>query len=88
MNIIISPRAEKELRKMPKIDQIAIAKKIRSLKGPFTIKNNEKLTGYKNIYRIRISQYRILFKYKTNEIYIILIGHRKDIYHLISQLLR
>ncbi|PIV11351.1 type II toxin-antitoxin system mRNA interferase toxin, RelE/StbE family [Candidatus Roizmanbacteria bacterium CG_4_10_14_0_8_um_filter_36_36] len=86
MKIIISSRAEKELRKISKIDQIAIIRKIRSIKDSSTILNEEKLSGYKNIFRVRIGQYRVVYRKSINEIYIILIGHRKDIYHLLKQL--
>ena len=86
MKLIISSRAEKELKKIPKIDQIAIARKIRSMKNTSTVLNEEKLTGYKHMYRIRIGQYRIVYRKKAEEIYIILLGHRKDIYRLINQL--
>ena len=88
MKIIISGRAEKELKKIPKIDQIIIAKKIRSIKESPALLNVEKLSGYKNIFRVRVSQYRIVYRKTVGEIYIILIGHRKDIYHLVRQLFR
>lgn len=88
MKITISPRAEKELKKITKIDQIAIVRKIRLLNKSSSILNEEKLSGFKNIFRIRIGQYRIVYRKTIGELYIILIGHRKDIYHLIIQLLR
>jgi mRNA interferase RelE/StbE len=74
MNITISSRAEKELRKIGKMDQIALAKKIRSLAST-------------DIFRVRIGIYRIVFRKTKEEIYIILIGHRKDIYQKVKQLL-
>ncbi len=87
MKLIISPRAEKELKKIPKIDQIAIAKKIRSIKNSSITIKKEKLADYKNIFKIRVGYYRIVYKKAAKEIYIILISHRKDIYRLINQLL-
>lgn len=88
MKIIISPRAEKELKKITKIDQIAISRKIRIIKEDPVNLNEEKLSGYKNIYRVRVGEYRIVYRRTINEIYIVLIGHRKDIYQLIDQLFR
>lgn len=87
MSIVISPRAERELKRIPKIHQIAIVKKIRSLKSSYDLRK-EKLTGYNDIYRVRIGQYRIVYKQKTEKIFIVLIGHRKDIYRLLNQLIR
>ncbi len=86
MKIIILEKAEKTLKTLPKIDQIAIAKKIRSLTTNSNFLNEEKLKGYKNIFRVRIGDYRILYKRTKNIIYIILIGHRKNIYELLKRL--
>lgn len=88
MKLRISPRAEKELKKLPKIDQIAIARKIRLIKYSFVVPEKSKLRGYKNIFRVRISQYRIVYRKTVEEVYIILIGHRKDVYRLLNQLFR
>lgn len=87
MKVILSPRAEKQLRKLSKIDQIAIAKKIRSLRDHPLTQRAEKLKGFKNIYRVRVGNYRMVFKKTLKEIYVILIRHRKDIYRLLRQLL-
>jgi len=84
MKIIISPRAEKELKKITKIDQIAIIRKIRLMKDSSLILNEEKLSCFKNIFRIRVGQYRIVYQKTVEEIYVVLIGHRKDIYHLVN----
>ncbi len=85
MKITIAFRAEKQLRKLPKFDQIAIAQKIRAL--PQTnISGEEKLSGYPHIYRVRVGNYRIVYR-KTDSIFIILIGHRKDIYRALQDLL-
>lgn len=86
MRIIISSRAEKQLKKIPKTDQIALARKIRLIESLKKV-DEEKLVGFKNIYRIRIGNYRIAYKKTVKLIYIVLIGHRKDIYQLIKQLL-
>jgi len=85
MDIIISPRAEKELKRIGKIDQIALVNKIGNLSSSQLI--NEKLKGYTNIFRVRVGNYRIVYRKLKNEIYIILIGHRKDIYQKVQQLL-
>ena len=87
MKITVSPRAEKQLRKLSKVNQIIVAKKIRFLRatGP---KASEGLTGYKGIYRTRVGDLRIVYKRTASVLYIILIGHRKDIYERLKKLLR
>jgi len=87
MKIYLSPRAEKELRKLSKLDQLAVAKKIRSLQQPVQI-NVEKLAGFINIYRLRVGNYRIVYRKNNIEIYVILIGHRKEIYHILSRIIQ
>jgi mRNA interferase RelE/StbE len=86
MKILIAKRAEKYLKKIPKIDQIAIVRKIRLLTSPSS--NEEKLKGLKNIYRVRVGDYRIVFRRTKEEIFIVLIGHRKEIYQLINRLFK
>lgn len=87
MKITLSPRAEKELRKIPKFDQIAIAQKIRSLPHP-NISGEEKLGGFSSVYRVRVGNYRIVYRKMSQSVYIILIGHRRDIYRALRELLK
>lgn len=88
MKVTLSPKAEKELKKISKINQIAIAKKIRSIRDTQIIANEEKLAGFPNIYRVRVGKYRIVYKRTVLEIYIIVILHRKDVYRLLWQLFK
>jgi len=87
MRVVLSPRAEKQLKKLPKIAQIAAANKIRSIRDNDITVNEEKLGGYKNIYRVRIGDYRIVYRKMVGELYIVLIHHRKDVYRIVNQLL-
>lgn len=84
MKITISPLAEKKLKKIPKIDQIAIAGKIRRLSEGKNYLDGEKLRGYRDVYRVRVGDYRIVYRRFSESFYIILIGHRKDIYDILA----
>lgn len=86
MRVILSPRAERQLKKLSKVNQIIIAKKIREL-GSKKTSGEEKLKGYQNIFRVRIGDLRIVYKSTKKEIYIVLIGHRRDIYRALRRLL-
>lgn len=86
MKIIISSRAEKELRKLPKFDQIAITQKIRSFGIP-PILNEEKLSGYPHVYRVRVGNYRIVYKKASEYISVVLIRNRRDVYRMLKELL-
>jgi mRNA interferase RelE/StbE len=87
MTIRISQAAEKEVRKLPKFDQIAIARKIRSLVS-VPISGEEKLSGFKNIFRVRVGNYRIVYRRTLNDIFIILVRHRKDVYKKLGLLMK
>ncbi|OGK56056.1 hypothetical protein A3J15_00560 [Candidatus Roizmanbacteria bacterium RIFCSPLOWO2_02_FULL_38_10] len=87
MRIILSSQAEKSLRHLTKIDQIAIAQKIRSLRDSNIQLNEEKLKGYRDIFRIRVGDYRIVYRQQKQIVYIILISHRKDIYRILRQMM-
>jgi len=88
MRVIISPRAEKQLKKIPKIDQIAVVKKIRQIRDERIPEQTEKLKGFPDIFRTMVGDYRIVFKRNSKDIYIVLIHHRRDVYRLLNQLLR
>lgn len=86
MKIVLSPRAEKQFKKLSKIDQIAATKKLRSFNKPQETFPEEQLKGYKNIFRVRVGELRIVYKRTKKEVYIILVGQRGEIYKLLNQL--
>jgi len=86
MRVRISLGAEKQLRKLSKVNQIVVAQKIRTFKVRSAVADT-KLKGYKNIFRVRVGDYRIVYRKTSLEVYIVLIGHRKDIYSLLNRLL-
>jgi len=84
--ITILPRAEKELKKLPKFDQIAVAQKIRSL-GGFGVVGEEKLSGFFHAYRVRVGNYRIVYKKSSKNIIVVFIRHRRDVYRMLKDIL-
>lgn len=86
MKVIFLPLAEKQLKSLGKAVQIIISRKVRE---PFFISNKEeKLKGHKNIFRVRVGDYRIVYRKSHDQIFIVLLGHRKEIYRLLKALLR
>lgn len=88
MKIVLSPLAEKQLRKLSKIDQIAVAEKIRAIGDSSSGIIGERLKGYRDIFRVRVGDYRLVYRRFSDRYYIILIHHRKDVYQLLSRLLK
>ena len=71
---------EKDIRSISKEEISRIFDKIESdlLKNPFAY---PKLKGeFKSLRKFRIGKYRIVYTVNENEIIILKIGHRKDIY--------
>ncbi len=83
--IFFKTSVEKDLKRIPKKYLTKILKKIEMLKENPKPEGSEKLTG-KELYRIRQGIYRIVYSVQENEltVWVIKIGHRKEIYKNIS----
>lgn len=86
MKVVLSPKAVRQLKKLSKIDQLSVVRKIRKIKDEDKNLQLEKLKGFSNIFRVRVSNYRIAYKKTKKEIYIIFIHHRRDVYKLLKRL--
>jgi len=80
--IIISRIAEKQLENLPKQIANAITNKIDLLSANPRPDGCKKLQGKDNAYRIRSSDYRIVYRIEDNKLIVevIRIGHRSDVY--------
>lgn len=74
--------ALKELQKIERNSQKLILEKIERLRRDPRPRGTEKLKNYKDRFRVRISNYRIIYSIVENKLLILVlhIGHRKDIY--------
>ena len=81
-NILYKKSVEKELRKLPKPTLTAIVSKIQKLAENPKPNGSVKLRGATNLYRIRHSDYRIIYRINDGELVIIVIkvAHRRDVY--------
>jgi len=78
--VIFTRRALKDLEDLDKGEKSRIAEKLKEYaRDPLTYAR--KLIDSKiGTYRFRIGNYRLIFDVKDNDIVILRIGHRKDIY--------
>jgi len=78
----ISRSAEKQLGRLPGDDKRKIAAAILSLAEDPRPRGARKLSGYADVYRIRIDRYRVLYSVSDKEVVVIVLklGHRKDVY--------
>jgi len=87
MEVIVSERAKKQLKKITRLKQIIMVSRLQSLARTEGSSGEEKLSGYSDMYRIRVGDYRIVFKKTRDEIHVVLIGHRREVYKLLERLL-
>jgi mRNA interferase RelE/StbE len=78
----ISRTAERQLRKLPADDRRRVARAMLALGDEPYPPGSRKLTGYDDVFRVRVGVYRIIYSVagRTLVIIILKIGHRKDIY--------
>lgn len=86
MKIDFTKVARKQLKGFGKAVQIVLIKRINDL-GKSGV-DERKLQGLKQIFRSRVGDFRIVYRKTTNEIVVIQVGHRKEIYRLLKALLR
>ena len=81
-HIEISRSAEKRLRKLPRKEQERIVQAILPLARDPWPRGSRKLSGYEDVFRIRVGQYRILYSVSSGRLVLIIlkIGHRRDVY--------
>ncbi|HUC96043.1 MAG TPA: type II toxin-antitoxin system RelE/ParE family toxin [Candidatus Saccharimonadales bacterium] len=80
--ILYKKSVEKDLRKLPKSVLKPIVKKIQALSKNPKPNGSAKLHGATNLYRIRHTDYRIIYSLDGDElvIFVIKIAHRKEVY--------
>lgn len=85
-SIEISRTAEKQLKKLSRDDQRRVVKDIFNLADDPYRQGSRKLTGYDDVFRIRVGHYRVLYSVSAKKVVIIIlkIGHRKDVYRQLS----
>lgn len=80
--IEISRTAEKQLRKLGRRDQERIVRAIQLLAQDPLPRGARKLSGYDDVFRIRVGHYRILYSVSSRKLVIIIlkVGHRRNAY--------
>jgi mRNA interferase RelE/StbE len=82
-SVSIEAKAQKQLRKIPKIDQERIIDILNILEkeGLSARIDIKKLRGYQKYYRIRLGNYRILFELTSDQIIVVFsISQRENAY--------
>ena len=80
--------AAKELKALPKKEITKIDKELLALaKNPHQHSSVTALQGFKGLFRLRVGDYRIVFKIENRQLLILVIkiGHRKEVYDLLRE---
>ncbi len=78
MQIILEKRVTKSIVRYPEKHQRQIKDKILSLKNNPVPNDSKLLLNYQNLHRCDIGEYRIIYRFDKEFIYIILVGKRND----------
>ena len=81
-NITLKDSAQKELEKIQKSIRVKIISAINELAENPRPTGCKKLVNFNNHYRVRVGEYRVIYKiFDTQDaIDVIKVGHRKDVY--------
>jgi mRNA interferase RelE/StbE len=75
----LKPRAEKDLKSMPKDDSRSMYSALLALEGGL-MADIKKLTDHRPEYRLRMGKWRALFEIEGDRIVVYRIRHRKEAY--------
>ncbi len=80
--IEITRTAERQLKNLEREDQERVVRAILALADDPFPRGSRKLSGYEDVFRIRVGRYRVLYSVsgRTMIIIILKIGHRKDVH--------
>ena len=80
--VSISKSAEKELSKLPVQEIVKIRDAVADLTDDPRPSGCKKLKGFKDLYRIRIGHYRVIYSIQDSilTVEVLKVGDRKDIY--------
>jgi mRNA interferase RelE/StbE len=81
-SVEISSTAERQIRRLPRSDQIRVVRAISSLATDPRPSGCRKLTGHDDVFRIRVGRYRVLYSISGRCLTIIVlkVGDRRDVY--------
>ncbi len=82
LRIEISRTAERQLKKLPGVDQARVVRTIRALATDPFPKGSRKLSGYDDVFRVRTGRYRLLYSVAKSKLIVVVlkVGHRKNVY--------
>lgn len=80
--IEVTATAERQIRKLPRPDQVRVVRVIQTLAVDPRPAGCRKLSGHDDVFRVRVGRYGVLYSIEDRRLIIIVleIGDRKDVY--------
>ena len=80
--IEVSATAERQIRKLPRADQVRVIRVMQALAIDPRPPGCRKLSGFDDTFRVRVGRYRVLYSIEDRRLVIIVlkVGDRKDVY--------
>lgn len=81
-SVEISPVAEKQIKALPKKEQIRVIKRIFKLADDPIPPNSKKLKGVESLYRVRQGDWRIVYTVENQKLSVLVVKvkHRREVY--------
>lgn len=81
-SVRVTALAEKQLRAMPRTDQVRVLRAVVRLADEPRPRGCRKLRDGQDTYRIRVGYYRIVYAVEDSRLLVLVVklGHRKDVY--------
>ena len=78
----ISSTAERQICRLPRADQVRVLRVVVTLATDPRPPGCRKLSGYENVFRVRVGRYRVLYSVEDRRLVVIVlkVGDRKDVY--------
>ena len=79
--IEVSATAERQIRKLPRADQIRVVRVVLALSTDPRPPGCRKLSGHGDVFRVRVGRYRVLYSIEDRRLIVIVlkVGDRKDV---------
>ncbi len=80
--IEVKASAIKEIAALPRREQRRLIAAIEALGADPRPEGVRKLTGYKDAYRVRVGDYRVVYVVRDDvlTVFVVRVGHRRDVY--------
>jgi mRNA interferase RelE/StbE len=78
--VVLAPPARRQLRRLPRSAQIRILDTIEALGTYPRPRGAVKLEASLHLYRVRVGDYRIIYRISDSSVLVLKIGHRRDVY--------